>query len=124
MLEAFGAYKLYEHLSKKKEGFEEPKYGGEKQNNTDDIFGALGWFGFFFLMIFILLAGIPLTIWACYLSWTSNTIVEWGTGFKVLFAFFAFLSPLGYLFSHLIHKYDLLTYIEKIKTPTINNVMQ
>ena len=54
MLEAFGAYKLYEHLSKKKEGFEEPKYGGEKQNNTDDIFGALGWFGFFFLMIFIL----------------------------------------------------------------------
>jgi len=124
MLEAFGAYKLYEHLRKKKEGFEEPKYGGEKQNNADDIFGALGWFGFFFLMIFILLAGIPLTIWACYLSWTSNTIVEWGTGFKILFAFFAFLSPLGYLLSHLIHKYDLLTYIEKIKTPTINNVMQ
>ena len=122
MLEAFVACNFYEHFSKKKEGFEEHKYGGQKKNNAD--FRALGWFGFFFLMIFILLVGIPLTIWACYLSWTSNTVVEWGTGFKVLFAFFVFLSPLSYLLTHLIHKYDLLTYIEKIKTPSINNVMQ
>ena len=122
MLEAFFAYKLQEHFNKNTEGFEENKYGGQKQNNAD--FGAFGWFVFFFWMIFILLVGIPLAIWACYLSWTSNTVVEWGTGFKVLFAFFAFLSPLNYLLTHLIHKYDLLTYIEKIKTPSINNVMQ
>lgn len=122
MLEAFVAYSCYEHLTTNKEGFEENKYGGQKQNNAD--FGALNWFVFFFLMIFILLVGIPLTIWACYLSWTSNTVVEWGTGFKILFAFFVFLSPLSYLLTHLIHKYDLLTYIEKIKTPSINNVMQ
>ena len=123
MLEAYAAYIVHEHFTKKnKEKFEENKYGGQKQNDPD--FGALAWLGVFFLIIFILLAGIPLTIWACYLSWTSNTLVEWGTGFKVLFAFFVFLSPLSYLLTHLIHKYDLLTYIEKIKTPSINNVMQ
>ena len=124
MLEAFGAYKLYEYLTIKKESFEEPKYGGEKEHNADAYLSTLGFFGFFFLVIFFLVIGIPLTIWACYLSWTSNTVIEWGTGFKVLFAFFVFLSPIGYLLSHLIHKYDLLTYIEKIKTSTINNVVQ
>ena len=124
MLEAYAAFKLYEHITNKKENFEEHKYGGQKQNKADDILGALTWLGFSFFIIFILLAGIPLTIWACYLSWISNTVVEWGTGFKVLFAFFVFLSPIGYLVSHLIHKYDLLTYIEKIKTSTVNNVVQ
>ena len=114
MLEVFGAYKLYDRLTKKKESFEELKYGGRKENNPIAI---AGWLGGFFFMIFLLLIGIPITIWACYLSWTSNTVVEWGTGFKILFAFFAFLSPFNYLVSHLIHKYDLLTYIEKIKTP-------
>jgi hypothetical protein len=121
MLEIFGSYKLYDYLTKKKEGFEEPRYGGEKEKNSTD---GLGWLGFFFFMIFLLLIGIPITILACYLSWTSNTVIEWGEGFKVLFAFFAFFSPFNYLLTHLIHKYDLLTYIEKIKTPTRNNFVQ
>lgn len=86
-----------------------------KDNHTSDTVSTIGFFGFFFLIIFIIFIGIPITIGACYLSWTSNTIIEWGKGFKVLFAFFAFLAPSSYLLSHLIHKYDLLTYIEKQK---------
>lgn len=104
--------------SRNKEPFKDNKYGGNRNNNAAAAgAGAGAFFATFFFIIFLILLGIPATIAACYFSWTSNTVIEWGTGFKVLFAFFAFLAPFNYLLSHLIHKYDLLTYIEK-KNPT------
>ena len=119
MLEAIAGFKVYENFTKK-EKFEDSAYGGNKKNNTTDG----GFIGGLLLIIFIFLLIIPLTILACYLSWNSNTLIEWGTGFKVLFAFFAFLCPINYLVSHLTHKYDLLTYIEKQKTGTVFNNIQ
>ena len=121
MLETIAGFKVYENF-RKKEKFEDSAYGGNKKNIEAVAVG--GFFGVLFLIIFIFLIIIPLTILACYLSWTSNTFIEWGTGFKVLFAFFAFMSPISYLVSHLIHKYDLLTYIEKQKTGTVFNNIQ
>lgn len=136
MLEAFVLLKVYDKFNKKKQIDNYSNWGGKKEhyghhtmndrikneNNSTVTIG--GFFGIFFLIIFFLLLGIPLTIGACYLSWESNTLIEWGTGFKVLFAFFAFLSPFSYLLSHLIHKYDLLTYIKKQKTGHIFNNIQ
>ena len=119
MLEAFFAAKLYKNFNKN-ERFEDSTYGGNKKNNTSTNTD----FNWIFLIIYLLLIALPLGIAACYFSWTSNTLIEWGTGFKVLFAFFAFLAPLQYLLSHLIHKYDLLTYIEKQKTGTVFNNIQ
>jgi ABC-type multidrug transport system fused ATPase/permease subunit len=119
MLEVFAVAKVYQNFSKK-EKFEDSTYGGNKKNQKSDA----SFFGIFFLIIFLSLITIPITIAACYLSWTSNTLIEWGTGFKVLFAFFAFLAPVNYLFSHLIHKYDLLTHIEKQKMGTVFNNIQ
>lgn len=119
VLEVAAANYIYSHFTNK-EKFENNKYGGNR-NNADAAAGAAaaGFFFTFFLIIFLILLGIPATIAACYFSWTSNTVVEWGTGFKILFAFFAFLAPFNYLLSHLIHKYDLLTYIEKNNTTQI-----
>ena len=120
MLEAIAMLKFYNKFNKK-EKFEDSTYGGNKNKNNDTSTGVF--FGVFFLIIFLLLLGIPMTILACYLSWTSNTLIEWGTGFKVLFAFFFFFAPVNYLLSHLVHKYDLLTYIQKPKTsPVFNNI--
>jgi hypothetical protein len=122
MLETFFAVKVYENFNKKEKFEDNITYGGNKENKKGSVGG---FFSGLFLIIFILLLIIPLTILACYLSWTSNTFIEWGTGFKILFAFFVFFAPINYLISHLTHKYDLLTYIEKQKTGTImNNNMQ
>jgi hypothetical protein len=120
MLEAFILHNTAELFNIEKEKFEDSKYGGNKNNNnsTDNFYY------WFFMIIYLLLIGIPLGILACYLSWKSNTLIEWGTGFKVLFAFFAFFGPINYLFSHLIHKYDLLTYIKKERTGTVFNNIQ
>lgn len=119
MLEAFAGYKCYEFFTKN-EKFENPSYGGNKKNDTANGNN----YNWIFLIIYLLLIALPMGIAACYFSWTSNTLIEWGTGFKVLFAFFAFCGPLNYLLSHLIHKYDLLTYIEKEKTGTVFNNIQ
>ena len=122
MLEAFIVNTLFQPFSNSNntENFEDSNYGGNKNNDnsTDNFYYWL------FIIIYLLLIGIPMGIVACYLSWNSNTLIEWGTGFKVLFAFFAFLGPLNYLLSHLIHKYDLLTYIEKEKKGTVFNNIQ
>lgn len=122
MIEAIAAYKLYERYTNKKEKFNERKWKEDEYNSAD--IATLGFFGIILFLLLILFIVIPITIAACYLSWTSNTAIQWGTGFKVLFAFFAFLAPFHYLINHLIHKYDLLTYIEKIKLPTQNNLIQ
>ena len=46
--------------------------------------------------------------WAAWLSWDANTVVEWDTIPKSIFAFFAFLGGISYLFSYLIYKWDLV----------------
>lgn len=65
--------------------------------------------------IFYLIIAIILGIWAVKLSWRSNSLIEWDKGYKIFFAFFAFLGGFQYLVSHLIFKADLLSYIRKIK---------
>lgn len=57
--------------------------------------------------------------WAAYLSWKANTLAEWGTGWKVLFSFFAFFCGFSYLFTYLIHKYDLVIVINKLRPTQI-----
>jgi hypothetical protein len=46
--------------------------------------------------------------WAVYLSWTSNTMLDWHPAAKVIFAIFAFMSSISYLLTHLINKLDLV----------------
>mgnify|MGYP006075214863 FL=1 len=112
VLEMFVAKYL---LNKKNEKFENNnsnKWG----DNKDDI-DKVKSVGTFAIVLWIIgfIFTIPFMIGACYFSWTSNTLIEWGNGFKILFAFFAFLAPISYLVTHLIHKYDLVIYVEKQK---------
>jgi len=55
--------------------------------------------------------------WAAWLSWDANTVVEWDTIPKSIFAFFAFLGGLTYLFSYLIYKWDLVLGLRACKKP-------
>jgi len=68
-------------------------------------------FGFIFMFIFIIVFGA----YAAYLSWKSNSLIEWGTGWKILFSIFAFMAGFSYLISYLIYKADLVAYINRSK---------
>lgn len=74
-----------------------------------------GIFGFIFMSIFILLFGG----YAAYLSWFANSLINWQTGWKIFFSFFAFLSGFSYLIAYLIHKLDLLNYIRRSNNEVI-----
>jgi len=69
------------------------------------------------IVLFIIfgIVWLGLCLWAASLSWRSNTAAEWSTFPKVIFSLVAFLNGIPYLFSHLLHKYDLLCQIEKLK---------
>lgn len=64
-----------------------------------------------FSLIFIIVFGS----YAAYLSWRSNSLINWGTGWKIFFGFFAFLFGFNYLVSYLIFKADLVAYIRRSK---------
>ena len=53
---------------------------------------------------------------AVYFSWTHNTKIGWTTGYKVLFAIFAFFCPFEYLTIYFTYKSDLLKYMERTNT--------
>lgn len=48
---------------------------------------------------------------AAMLSWNSNSLIGWGTGYKTVFSTGAFLFPLYYLLLHFIAKYDMIMFI-------------
>jgi hypothetical protein len=63
--------------------------------------------------ILFILFWIILGVISAYLSWSSNTLIEWETPFKVLFALGAFLFPIYYLLMYFIGKLSLIRYIER-----------
>lgn len=78
----------------------------QPQNNSTNV----GWTaGMIFYIIFVVLFGG----YAAYLSWKSNSLINWGAGWKIFYAFFAFVFSIYYLISHLIHKGDLIAYIRR-----------
>ena len=60
------------------------------------------------ITLWTLLWGLP----AAYLSWTSNTLVEWHIIFKVLFSIGAFFWGIAYLLGYLIFRLDLVLYCQ------------
>lgn len=63
-----------------------------------------------FIIIWVLLG-----VYCAYLSWTSNTLINWDVHYKVLFAFGAFMFPIYYLLMYFIGKYSLVRYIQTHK---------
>lgn len=56
-------------------------------------------------------------LWAGYLSWQANTLVNWNIFAKAIFALFAALNGIGYLITYLIFKWDLVLELTKLKGP-------
>ena len=73
---------------------------------------AWSFFSILFLILSLLFL-LPFCVLSAYLSWYSNSLIDWGGGFKFVFAFFAFFFPFTYLINHLVHKYDLILHINK-----------
>jgi hypothetical protein len=125
MIEPFFAKMVYDKFKNINENFQEEndwvkiKKNKEIPKNNDSDFN-LGYFILWWVIYIVIM--IPFAIFAVFLSWSSNSLIEWGTGFKVFFAFFAFIMPINYLFTHLIHKYDLVTHIEKQKILSLPQV--
>ena len=71
--------------------------------------------GFLLLLVVVIAIEIALAVWAVYLSWTSNSLIEWNIFAKLFFAIFAFLFSVSYLITHLINKWDLIHYIKTHK---------
>lgn len=62
-------------------------------------------------MLFIIF-WVMLGVLSAYLSWSSNTLIQWETHFKVIFALGAFLFPIYYLLMFFIGKLSLIRYIQ------------
>ena len=79
------------------------------RNDTSGFFSGISLlFAVLYMVSFVLLGGL-----AAYLSWTSNTLVGWHPGFKVIFAFFALLSWFTYLGTYLISRLDMVWFIQR-----------
>lgn len=89
------------------------------EHKDDNKVKYVGWL--LLLLIVILVIELALAIWAVYLSWTSNSLIEWNAFAKVFFALFAFLFSINYLITHLINKWDLVSYI---RTHQVVNVIE
>lgn len=61
-----------------------------------------------FIIVWVLLGAM-----SAYLSWWSNTLIQWDTHFKVLFSLGAFLFPIYYLLMFFIGKLSLIRYIQR-----------
>lgn len=59
---------------------------------------------------------------AAYFSWQHNSKIGWTTGYKILFAIFAFFCPFEYLTIYFTYKSDLLKYMERTKTEFVEPV--
>lgn len=76
---------------------------------------SIGMFFGIISLIFVILFGS----YAAYLSWFANSLINWQTGWKIFFSFFAFFGGFSYLMTYLIHKLDLLNYIRRSKGEVI-----
>lgn len=54
---------------------------------------------------------------SAYLSWKSNSLIGWHAAFKAFFALAAFMFPYAYLFAHVVHKLDLVMFIQRMAAP-------
>ena len=68
------------------------------------------------MIVILLLIELVGMFFAVYLSWTSNSLIGNPAVLKVIFAIFAFLSGINYLFIHLVNKWDMVRYIKSIKS--------
>jgi hypothetical protein len=59
---------------------------------------------------------------AVYFSWKHNSKIGWTTGYKVLFASFAFFCPFEYLSIYFTYKSDFLKYMERTNTEFVKVV--
>jgi hypothetical protein len=66
-------------------------------------------------MAVVLVIELLLGVWAAYLSYTSNRLIDWGHPWCIVFAIIAFFSGAHYLFIHLINKLDLICAIRKMR---------
>jgi hypothetical protein len=87
--------------------------GGDRDDAGDDDTGkkigtALTVFSIVLLVIDVLFGAL-----AAYLSWTSNSLIEWNVPAKLLFAIFAFFSNFFYITAHVFHKLDMMFYIRR-----------
>jgi len=114
-MEAFLVYTVYEK-------FTNPSYSPSKPKTehftnaspSKSSTSAMSIVGLILTIIILIIFGA----WAAKLSWAANSLVGWGNPVKVLFAFFAFLNGISYLFAYLIYKVDLVNYIKKTQQPS------
>ena len=59
--------------------------------------------------------GIP----AAYLSWTSNSLLEWNAGVKILCAAVAFFFGIEYMLAFAVLKADLIAELRRLKNANI-----
>ena len=64
--------------------------------------------GLVLFMAAVFVIELALGVWAAVLSFKSNRLINWGIGWSILFAVFAFFANLNYLVIHLINKLDLI----------------
>ena len=69
------------------------------------------------LVLYFICGGI-----AAYFSWKHNSKIGWTTGYKVLFASFAFFCPFEYLSIYFTYKSDFLKYMERTNTEFVKVV--
>ena len=81
---------------------------------------AWSFFSILFLILSLLFL-LPFCVLSAYLSWYSNSLIDWCGGFKFVFALFAFFFPFTYLIKHLVHKYDVILHINKNNELFIDN---
>lgn len=67
------------------------------------------------LIVAEILIYIILGITAVYFSWKSNSAIGWHPVMKVIFAFFAFMFSATYLFSHIMFKIDILSFVRTLQ---------
>ena len=87
----------------------ESRYGDDKRRRGGRR-SALGWVA----LISMIAIELLFSVLATYLSWTSNSLIGYNFGLKLLFALFAFLSSIIYIFSHCVHKIDLISRIHSL----------
>lgn len=106
MAELLACKKLYETFADKTTETESKT----KKMSTLAIVGWLIWLVWF----------VGFGMWAANLSWTANTLAEWGFVWKVFFAVFAFLFGLSYVLPYYVYKADLVRVLMRLQNSDQN----
>ena len=75
------------------------------------------------ILLVIVIIYLIVSFTAMYFSWKHNTKIGWGTAYKVMFAFFAFLFPFEYISIYLTYKSDFLKYMERTNSEFVEPVV-